>query len=277
MPLTPADVVLGAEALFLALLGKQVHWNLVSLDDGTQIEGQFHAQDLTENVSSTWATASTLGFGQPILQFITEDIDTISFTAKVFAKHEGLLGTGLLADDVQPMIELITGLPKVDPELGRPQIYVFGVGKYVRTVVVTSVGGIKHDRFRGRDGSHRGAIFQISLTRYEPYDISSLAQAESLVTPARTGETYESIARRELGDPLLGEALRRRNPDRLVLQEGDLVHVPRAAILRKEVFPLTPQSLFLKNGTAQRQNKIDAFIERGGETPTHVLLTNWGD
>lgn len=273
-------------------------WALVSQDfPGHEILGDFPPVDLIENVSATWVEQSTLGLSQPILQFVGGTADTFSFQARVWAKHQGILGTGLLRDDVDEKVAEIKAAARAHPDLGRPEVFLFaiasvGLARSIGTllgikapepqiavqVVVRSVGGIRYDRFRG-DGSMRGAIFSMDLVRYEPYDAEALVttqEAESLVTPARTGESYEHIAARVHGDPTLGEALRRRNPERPVLAVEDLVHVPSARILRREITPLTPQSLALRSGDEQRENKLAAFKARGGPVSTHVLLKNWG-
>lgn len=254
-------------------------WSLVSQDDGTEISGQFPPQNLRENVSGTWSEASTLGLPTPVLQFVKGDLETIQVDLKIFSKHRGLLGTGIGADDVEERIAQMRDAARADPDLGRPHVWLFSVGtQFSQTVVIRTVGGIRYDRMIPQDGGVlRGAMFTLDMARYVPYSVTDLtAQAESLVTPARTGETYEHIARRVHGDPLLGEALRRRNPDRRILEEGDLVHVPNARKLRGEVLPLTPQSLFLQRGkTAQRDNLVTTFSERGEPKPTHVLLEDW--
>lgn len=278
------------------LPANEARWSLVSQDFGTEILGDFPPVDVVENVSAGWAEQTTLGLDQPILQFIGGRLDTVTFEARVWAKHQGLGGTGLGRQDVDETVAAIKNTVRRNPELGRPEVYLFSIvskgllrsiGAFLGLkgpdpqlalqVVVRSVGGVRYDRFRG-DGSIRGATFSIELARYEPYDVSVLTgeEAESLVTPTRTGETYEHIALRVHGDPILGEALRRRNPERRVLVEGDLVHVPSSRILRREITPLTPASTPLRDGDPQRENKLAAFEERGVAVGTHVLLKDWG-
>lgn len=257
------------------LLTRPVTWTLISQDDGTEIDGDFPGQNVVENVGGSWATQSTLGLDQPILQFMGGELETITLDVKVWAKHRGILGTGLLADDIEDRVNTIRNLARKDQDLGRPHVWLFSIGKqFLQRVVVQKVGGIAYDRFRD-DGSLRGALFSLELARYEPYSISGLAEAESLVTPVKYGDTYELIAKRVHGDPLLGEALRRRNPDKRIPEVGDLIHVPSRRILRAEVYPLTPQSLFLKDGDAQRANLVAAFTDRGGAALSHILTQDW--
>jgi len=272
---------------FADLLLKQIEWTLTSKDTGTSIVGKFPPTNLRENVAGVWASHGTLGLPQPVLQFVRGAQETVEVDLKAFARHRGVLGLGLGAvntplgpEDIQEEVDLIRSLPRANPDLGRPEVWTFTVGnQFTVQVVVETVGGIRYDRFRPSDGSLRGVMFSCRFLRYIQFDVRDLtgqAVIESQVVPAQEGETYEHIAKRIHGDPLLGEALRRRNPDRRILEPGDLVHVPERRILRREVLPLTPQSEFLKAGDRQRENIVDAFAIRGGTALSHVLLEDFG-
>jgi hypothetical protein len=272
---------------FADLLTKQIQWTLTSQDTATEIVGKFPPQNLRENISGVWASQGTLGLPQPVLQFIRGDQESTDVDLKAFARHRGVLGLGLGAvntplgpEDIEEEVALIKSLPRANPDLGRPEVWLFVVGTQFQTqVVVQSVGGVRYDRFRPSDGSLRGVLFSCHMLRYIPFDVQDLtgqAEIESQVVPAQEGETYEHITARILGDAALGEALRRRNPERRTLAAGDLVHVPTRRKLRREVFPLTPQNAFLKAGDRQRANMVDAFDARGGVHLTHVLLEDFG-
>jgi hypothetical protein len=251
---------------------QEVTWFLVSQDDGHFLEGQFPPQSLVENVSGAWGEQATLGLDQPILQFLRGEKETISCDVKVWAEHQGILGTGLGAEDIQETVDEIRDLPRADPDLGRPHVYLFSVGEqFSQQVIVKSVGAIRYDRMRSSDGTLRGVLFSFELWRYEPYSVVDLVTGESLIAHARQGDSYESIAWRVLGDAILGEALRRRNPDRYYLEEGDEVHVPKASILRAEL-DLNPQSLPLKSGDAQRQLYLDTLETHGVDYESHIVV-----
>ena len=272
------------------LLFQDVVWTLISLDTETEIIGQFPPTNLVENVSGVWASEGTLGLEQPILQFIRGAQETISLDVKVWAKHQGLLGTGSGADDLtepgsagllgggQPgraSVDDIRNLARANPDLGRPEVWVFSVGEqFSQQVVVQSVGGIRYDRMRPKDGTLRGVLFRLSMMRYVEYNLDTVIGAsESLVVPAKEGDYYEIIANRVYGDAILGEALRRRNPDMRDLAVGDRVHVPQARTLRGEL-KLVPQSTPLTSGTAQRTNLINTLEIHGEDVPTFVALEN---
>tara|TARA_Y100000004_G_scaffold164359_1_gene194444 strand:+ start:573 stop:1373 length:801 start_codon:yes stop_codon:yes gene_type:complete len=254
----------------LGNLLKPVVWTLTSEDTGDFIEGQFRPVNLTENISATYAEQTTLGLGQPVLQFINNQADTISFTAKVWAYSQGLLGTGLgknslAQDDIEEVVEAIKELPRPSPDLGRPEVYILTVGAtFSQRVVVQSVGGIRYDNMRpSQGGSMRGVTFEIACIRYVPIGEATATPAESLIYRAKTGDFYESITAAVYGRAILGEALRRRNPDRRELQEGDPVHVPPERILDREL-TLKPQSTALKRTKAQQALQDSFFDKRAG-------------
>jgi hypothetical protein len=269
------------------LLLKQIKWTLISQDTGVSLEGKFPPQNLRENVSGVWASQGTLGLSQPILQFVRGDQESVEVDLKAYARHRGILGLGLGAvntplgpEDILDEVDQIRNLARINPDLGRPEVWLFSVGEqFSQQVVVQSVGGIRYDRFRPSDGSLRGVMFSVRMLRYIPFDVQDLtgqAQVESLVTPALPGDAYEHIAKRVHGDASLGEALRRRNPDRRTLQPGDLVHVPAKRTLRREVLPLKQQSLPLKSGARQRDNIVNAFVIRGVPALSHIVLEDFG-
>lgn len=267
-----------------------VKWSLVSEDGGPALEGQYTPQNVVENVSGAWAQQGTLGLLQPVLQFLGGELETITFDAKVFARFDPVfkfMKTPLMLKDedfdVGDLVEQLRNLPRADEALGRPHVWIFSVGEQLtQRVIVKTVGGIRYDTFRpmkplgAGGGEIRGVLCSFELWRYEPYDVKALVGAsESLVTPAREGETYEHITARVYGDPALGEALRRRNPERRDLVAGDLVHVPKARTLRREVLPLTPQSLFLRTGTAQRALLLDTIALHGEPQGSHTVLEDF--
>lgn len=257
---------------------KESIWTLTSLDDGTVVEGQFRPNNLTENVSGSWAEVSTLGLQQPVLQFMRGNLETISFDAKVWAKHDGVFGTGLGADEIKELVDTIRNLARVDENLKRPHVWTFTwTDDFQQDVVVTSVGGIRYDNARPegllRPSSLRGVMFSIQLSRYVEYNVASLVGAsESLIIYAKTGDTFEVIAQRLYGDAQLGEVLRRRNPDLELsgITEGDRIHIIPKAKARREL-TLKRQSLMLKRGDSQDALFDAVLAKRSVPYRTHRL------
>jgi hypothetical protein len=263
------------------LLQKEVIWTLTSLDrPGTGVEGQFRPSNLTENVSGAWAEVSTLGLQQPILQFMRGNLETISFDAKIWAKHSGVLGTGLGSDNIKQIVDNIRNLPRADPTLGRPHVFTFTWSEeFQQDVVVRSVGGIRYDHARpesmlgSKPSSLRGVMFRMDLARYVEYDVAALVGAsESLIIYAKQGDTFEIIAKRLYGDAKLGEVLRRRNPESEVLglTEGDRLHILPKVTARHEYSPKR-QSLALKKATAQTALFNAVLDKRSVSRRSHVF------
>ena len=262
-----------------SLFMQEVVWRLTSLDyPGLIIEGQYHPTDLTENISANYAQLGTLGREQPILQYQNGDIHSVTFGAKVFAHHQGILGTGLNGDNIDDLVFQIRRLPQPDVDLKRPQIWDFTIGdtdNLIMTCVVKSVGGIRYDRLRPSDGSLRGAQFTIELWRYDPFsaDLTG-SQNESLVVPRRSNESFEFIAKKIYGDALIGEPLRRRHPDKVVPKNGDLIRVPPKSALTVG-FVLEPESVSLKPSDATDDVRRKFFDLRGGSYKSHILGADW--
>lgn len=258
------------------LLGQDIKWRLTSLDDGHTVKGQYIPTDVRKDVKGKYGMVSTLGRDQPIIQYLSHEADRFSFTARVWAQHDGLFG--LLKDDIEDLAEEVENLARVDPDLGRPHIFDFAIGQTDRlssTVVVESVGGMTFDRLRPLDGDLRGVTFSISLIRFDPYDVSlSGRAAESLVLPFRDNESYELAAQRVYGDPVAGEALRRRNPDIPTPSPATFIHFPpRPALLTG--FLLTPQSGALERTDDNEDNRRAHFALRGAAQVSHKLGPLW--
>ncbi len=257
------------------LLFQSLNWKLTSQDDGKVIEGQFMPTDLVQNISANYAQISTLGRAQPILQFQNDELETITFTARIWAPHQGVAGLG--AETIEEIVDDIKALPRKDPDLGRPKIWEFTAGESLALVcIVKSIGGVRYDRMRPLDGTLRGVTFSMELWRFDEYDVSLSggAGAESLVLAFKENESFESLGRRVYGDPNVGEPLRRRNPSLVVPTAGDLVHLPPKQNLTVG-FSLEPVSVPLARTERQQTAQRDHFSRRARTYRSHVLGPDW--
>lgn len=246
----------------LDLFFKDLRWKLESADgDGFSLDGQFTTTDLVEDISANYSEFRTLGRAQPILMFNDNANDRMSFTARFWAQHNGLLG--LFADKVDDKVEALRGLAKPVSHLGRPRIFDFSVGEFISMrCVVETVGGIAYDRLRPATGDLRGVTASIVLRRFEEYSVElSGAAAESLVQPFLLNDSYEHLAQRTFGAPILGEALRRRNPNIPKPSVGTFIHIPPRATLTRG-FALTPQAPTLAVNDANDERKRTFFKAR---------------
>lgn len=248
-------------------------WKLTSEDDGTVIEGQWAPSNHTHDMSAEYSAERTLGRSQPILQYDGDTLEKMKFQAHVRAMHQGVLGAG--QETIEDLVEKIKGTVR-KTELGRPHVYVFESGDSISfTCVVKSIGGIVYDRMRPLDGTLRGVTFDIELWRYEPYDANMTGSAaESLVLPLRENESFEGLAARVYGDPTVGEALRRRNPDKLVPTPGDLVHLPPKAMLVRG-FSREQQTPVLRGNDEKSRAVVQHFLSRHRAYRSHTLGREW--
>lgn len=88
------------------------------------------------------------------------------------------------------------------------------------------------------------------------------------VLRAKQGDTYEKIAAKEYGNPLLGDVLRRAQPDKADLNEGDeFFTIKRQEVVQIEV---TPQSVPFKD-SVENKLLLEQFLELRGK-PTALVI-----
>jgi hypothetical protein len=221
------------DELKVALFGGDRRWRILNTDTNEEIEGEFPPQAVNEEVASVWAELAPPGRPQPVLQWVRGALDRITFSARVWSRHT--------LEDVGEMIDQIKALARFDAELGRPPICIFlWGGDLAMQCVVETVGGVQWDEIRG-DGKARGAVFQITLLRYEPFEQEATDTIQiprfSLVRGAGPGDTYESIARRAYGDAMKGVWLRQihaADPSDLNKKTNSPVRDPLDAVIPDE-------------------------------------------
>ena len=210
-------------------------WTLVDMDRKQTFVGQFIAEGVSRQAASNIAVASSPNRQNPIVQWISGREERITFTAKMWANNED--------ESIEDRIDRLEQLRNRQDDLRRPPICMFSLGN-VRSmsmeVLVETLGGIQYSELRP-DGTPRGVTFQIGLIKFvelplEPTDPSS-PDNMTRVRRAREGDTYESIAASEYGDPELGILLRQENPrtpgmDLADLSPGDGVHIFPETFLR---------------------------------------------
>ena len=250
------------------LLLQTLNWKLTAVDTAKEIEGQFLPTDLVQNVAASYAQFKTLGRAQPILQFQNDELETITFTARVWAKN--------IFHTVEDLINEIKELPRIDKDFGRPLIYEFTAGESLSmTCVVKSIGGIRYDRMRPTTGTLRGVTFSIELWRFDEYDVALTGSvAESLVLAFKDNESFESVAVRVYGDANAGEPLRRRNPDKVIPEAGDLIHFPPKSKLTTG-FSLAPECVPLEPEDRQLTARRAHLLLRTRTYRSHILGPAW--
>ncbi len=227
-------------------------WSLQNKDDPSlAIQGQYAPEDYTENAGAKIPDVSTVNNQEPFPQWVGGEGETSSFTARIFRPDP------LAAGSVRKDVESLKKATKKDPKLHRAPLFRFQWGEEIQfDCFVVSVGGIKYDEVT-ETGLVKGAQFSSVMRRIEKIpnqgfsklsDISGLTTSLKKISDflgdspsllvdiiggslhrkgktikAKEGDTFESIAAREYGDPLVGDVLRRAQPEKANLQPGDSV------------------------------------------------------
>jgi hypothetical protein len=261
-----ADAVAG-------LFGLTRSWKLKNLDTDDEVEGQFEAEDLTENVGTKYSKIAALNRQNPILQFIGGNLETVTFSAKLW-NRDAVQTTKGTADDV---LETLKSWTRRDSSLGRPPILEFtAAGDHPLTYencVIESLGGIRYDR-PTTGGKMRGVSLSITLLKYEPYTLEGYKGGETRYHRAKTGDYYEMLTFQEYGNPNMGDIIRKRHPSKPNIQTADIIKLPSIEVLRKEKVEATSLALkgaFLRKDSPQRSLRIEMFQKRNVPYVSHVI------
>lgn len=245
-------------------------WTLMDLDREEDVVGQFIPQSVQRTVSGRIASANSPNSQYPIIQWVSGELETISFSAKLWATDS----TDVSVDE---RLNRLEDLVKRNSDLKRPPICGFTWGNVPSLLVhclVRSLGGITYDEVRD-DGSLRGVSLQIELARYEEveFEVTDPSNPEryTRVRRAKKGDTYESIALDEYGDPTLGILLRQLNPrvagmDLADLNSKDPVHIFPEEYLA--MLQIEPEFHAFKSGVgneASEERRREIFEARGAD------------
>jgi hypothetical protein len=245
----------------------------IDLNTGDRIYGQFTPQEFSHDLSANVPDAGGFSRANPLVQWVGGSVETITFQARLFSEHK---------DDqtAADKLEVLKNLRIPSPPNTRPPLTRFFWGDAIpggMQCYVQSLGGIKYDEIR-TDGTIRGLSLNISLKRYTPFRIVRVLSTPMEQTPThavKDGETYEMIAQREWGDPLLGVVLRRMNP-RFPMEKwapkgvADLVAnetikiFDRSEVTRERIKPTS--HIFDEDSITSAENRRYFFAQRGAKT-----------
>jgi|GEM_PF-5513214 len=259
-------------------------WSIVDLDRGDFFFGQFVPQSVTKEVSANYAEVPTLGRQNPIMQWLNGVTETLTFTARLWANNAD--------ESIEERVEKLENLVKRQADLpkegkrpkGRPPVCEFQWGSdrslKFEYCFVTSLGGVTYDELRP-DGSLRGATMSITIKRYDPVTLTvtdpTVPESQTRIRLAKKGDTYESIALDEYGNPELGIPLRQLNPRIARMELADLnpqdpVHVYSEDYLLTT--PIQPKFHAFKIGRGNEdaeQRRREMFDDRDGDSFTTVF------
>jgi hypothetical protein len=180
------------------------------MDRGHRISGQFTPQQISQNMGANIPEAGGYSRAAPIIQWIGGKLRTFTFQARLFSSHRDDNTAAEKLAELEYLLEEHEGM-------GRPPLVSFFWGIAIPDgfpCFVESLGGVTYDEIR-LDGSLRGVTLSLTLKRWSPWRFEQVVTTPGQQTPVHIavhGETYEMIAEREYGDPMLGVLLRQMNP-----------------------------------------------------------------
>jgi len=250
-----AQIAAGPLASIINALGaKKVHrWTITNLDTGGKVEGQFAPINPRETPGgSEFAEHISLNRDKPITQFLHGGADSFSFTAMWFAVFE--------ADDTpEKRIRTLRSWGRRFTDLQRPPRVSFtvGDGTLLPGEWFLKVGEIAYFDPPKDAGGIRGVTAAVALREYTPWALTSEPAPETRYHRAKQGDYYELIAWFEYRDTTRGDVIRKRNPEKLSLEIGDVVPLPSLAAIR--TVARVPTSTTFKGVTKQKASDQKAL------------------
>ena len=271
-------------------------WTLKGQDFGFQQEfqGQFLAQNMEESVGAFLGESTSINKARPDFQWIRGEAETFSYTTRLFASNS--------FRNIKQQVNLLKSFARRDAQLKRAPRFLFSAGTEISFLCFVRGIRLRYDELRS-DGSLRGAIVDIQLQVIEDKQVGDAAtslasqikfaagivaggigiaaQVKRLVNipggslhtlgrtiTAKQGQTFESIALAEYGSAIVGDILRRVQPDKANLVAGDQVDLVEPAEVIQ--IPVTPQSIALKN-TQENLSLRDLKLEARNR-PTTIFI-----
>jgi len=251
-------------------------WHLYNKDAGDEIEGQFEPEDLTEGgIGSKYAEHSALNRKHPIVQFLSGESETVSFSAMLYARDSLIGSVGFTA--IKHDLDKLKNWARRDEKLGRPPILTFWVGDQhvsMDSCVLETLNGIAYGRPTAL-GTMRSVRMSISLLKYEPFSLEDESSGETRYHRAKTRDYYEMLTYREYGDPAMGDIIRKRHPTKPNIQTADIIKLPSKDALRKDKVKPTSiilETAFDKRASPQRARRLAMLESRDRSHVSHVIL-----
>lgn len=269
-------------------------WSLLGQDPqvrNLEFRGDFIAENMSEQVGSRFGEQNSLNKERPNFQWLSGEAEAFTFNTKIWARDS--------FTSVKPTIELLKSMARRNKELKRSPVFLFTAGTEIGFTCF--VRGVKFDYDELKaDGSIQGAVVAITLQKIDETVVEAAAtslaaqikQAAGIVSAAagvasivgrvrqiagfsvhtigrtvvvKSGDTFEAIAQREYGNALLGDILRRAQPEKFDLQIGDKIFLIEGSEARQ--IPVTPQAIALKE-TIENKALNDEFFELRNRTTT---------
>jgi hypothetical protein len=240
----------GAVALGATLLGKYLDaktWTLSNTDTLERLEGQFPHEGLTREVGSHWEEINSLTRENPILQFITGELETVEVQSRFFRRD-------ITDETVNEKITKLIRWTKKDARAGRPPILqiMIGDGSALNLpVILKSLSRVQYAK-PDFQGQIRSVSFTMMLWKYTEFSLGDQVARDTRYHRTARGQYYELIAQEEYGNPLLGDIIRKSDAQvgKSSLAPGTIVKLPALEGIRRT--RITPTSVILKDAFGQK-------------------------
>lgn len=246
------------------------NWVLVSQDVPTeQVTGQFPTE-VSENVSSEYSQYKSLNRENPIIQFVSGNADTLSFNARFYARDAVFSG-------VKESLNQLKKWARRDSKQKRPHILSFSIGDgylSLDSCVIESLGSIEYQKPTVL-GALRDISVTINLISYEEFTMESAQLFETRYHRVKESEYFELICENEYGNPYLGDIIRKRHPEKELLQPDDIIKLPSIEAIQTE--RIEQKSLIFKTAygrkeTPQRTARLETFDKTNRSYVSHVVV-----
>ncbi len=237
-------------------------------EPGAEIQGQFPAQDVQKTVGSKYSTGAALNQDVPFRQYISGEIDTITFNA-VFFKHDMFFG------EPEKAVALLESWVKRNKKLARPPICSFSVGDGHISMGSCTIDKVQETFLQPTFlGKMHHVTCAITLSRYRAYSLEGEEAGETRYHRAKDREYYEMLSWREYRSAEMGDIIRKRHPEKPNLQVGDIVELPSIEAIRTERVEQTSETFktaFGKRETPQRTLRLYMFEQRNESYVSHLI------
>lgn len=269
------NAAVGVGATLLSKFISLKTWTLINLDTQEVLQGQFPPDETNAEYGANWAAITTLNRQSPILQYLNGASDTVQVSARFYRRD-------ILDDSPIDKFNVLKEWTRMDEKLRRPPILSFSLGTGDLSLDQCVLERISNVRYSvptggGAVGALVGAIapdlmggvreiqFSLQFRRMVKFSLDEQGVTDTRYARARERDYYESLAREEYGDALLGDVIRKRHPRQLLLDTGNIVKLPaiegiRTTRVQQTSIPL--KTAFGRKDTEQRRLRIQYFARR---------------
>jgi hypothetical protein len=243
-------------------------WNLFNVDTFDELEGQFPLENVSQTAGATYEEKWTLNQNEPIAQWIHGTVEEWTFNTKIRALNS--------TDDITSKIQWLINSIKKEDKLGRPPLYVWTWGSIEISCYIVNVNpvwdSLQPISIAGTT-LPREVTFDITLRKYTPFDIKvtdpNAPFRDTYYISAKLGDTYESLAQRQYGNPMWGDFLRRRQPENPYLETGTIVPLLKVERFLEEANE--PESPPMQRTEEALELRKQMFELRGGDKISYIL------